>query len=606
MSQRDSGASLVATIGKFIPYLWPPREDAIRRRVIIAFVLLVAQKLTNVAVPLIYGEAVNTVASEDFIFATLLGIIGAYAGVRLLQQIFDEFKFYVFARVAQRAIRTLALKTFRHLHGLSLRFHLDRQTGGLSRVIERGVKSIEFLLTFALFNIVPTVLEIAFVCAIFWWLFNAYFALAIVLTIGGYVVYTIAVTEWRIKYRRRMNEHDKHANVRAVDSLLNYETVKYFNAEEYEAQRYDAAMCKYEDAAVKNRTSLSLLNIGQGAIIAVGIVVIMGMAGAGVSRGDYSIGLFASVNMYLLQLYLPLNFLGTVYREIRQALIDMEEMFSLLDVPPDVEDADGAPALRVNGATVEFRGISFGYGRGDILRDVSFTIPGGTKTAVVGPSGAGKSTIARLLYRFYDPQAGAILIDGQNIRDCKQQSVRAAIGIVPQDTVLFNDSLRYNILYGNPDADEDEVRQAANSADIEKFIAALPEKYNTMVGERGLKLSGGEKQRVAIARALLKNPAIFLFDEATSALDSNTEKNIQSALNHISRARTTLVIAHRLSTVVDADEIIVLADGRIAERGTHRWLLEHKGLYASMWERQQETPPVKADATIKREIGWNA
>ena len=406
-------------------------------------------------------------------------------------------------------------------------------------------------------------------------------------TIGGYAVYTITVTEWRIRFRRLMNEADKHANTRAVDSLLNYETVKYFNAEEFEARRYDDSLRHYENAAVKNRTSLSLLNIGQGVIIAAGLTAIMFMAGLGIKSGQLSVGDFAVVNVFLLQLYLPLNFLGSVYREVRQALTDMEDMFVLLKEPAEVQDKTNAPAITVSNGEIEFRNVRFSYGRGDILRGISFKVAGGKKTAVVGPSGAGKSTIARLLFRFYDPQDGAVLIDDQDISVYRQETIRAAIAVVPQDTVLFNDTIGHNIGYGNPEATHDDIRRAARLAAIDKFIEALPDGYDTQVGERGLKLSGGEKQRVAIARAILKNPAIFVFDEATSALDSRTEKNIQYALDEISQAHTTLVVAHRLSTIVNADEIIVLSDGVIAERGRHAELLEKKGLYATMWERQQ-------------------
>ncbi|MCH9758089.1 MAG: ABC transporter ATP-binding protein/permease [Proteobacteria bacterium] len=583
---KKMNRSPLTVLADFIPYLWPVGDFATKRRVLLALSLLILHKVINVGVPLIYGQTVDLVAEKYFVLAALFAVVGAYAGARLLVQIFSEMMHFVFARVAQNSIRTLALATFRHLHKLSLRFHLDRQTGGLSRVIERGTKSIELLLTFLLFNIVPTILEILFVCLLFWWWFDWRYALASLLTIVVYSVYTISVTEWRIKFRRRMNEQDKQANTRAIDSLLNYETVKYFNAEEFEAQRYNSALRRYEDAAVKSRTSLSLLNIGQGVVIALGTISVMVLAGLDVAAGVLTIGLFASVNMYILQMYLPLNFLGTVYREIRQTLIDMEEMFALLAEGAEVSDVADAATLTVDDGAVEFRNVSFTYGRSTILENISFKVAGGKKCAIVGMSGAGKSTIARLLYRFYDPQSGAILINGQDIHTCTQHSVRACIGIVPQDTVLFNDTLLYNIRYGRADASEEEVRQVAEAADIANFIANLPEGYNTMVGERGLKLSGGEKQRVAIARALLKNPAIYLFDEATSALDSRTEKNIQQALNAISRTRTTLVIAHRLSTIVDADEIIVLADGKIAESGTHMQLLQQNGLYAGMWQRQ--------------------
>lgn len=577
----------LAVLADFAPYLWPAGDAKIKRRVLLAVALLVAHKAVNIVVPLVYGQAVDLVAEADFIFAALLAVVGAYAGARLLVQVFSEMMHFVFARVAQKAIRTLALATFRHLHGLSLQFHLDRQTGGLSRTIERGTKSMEMLLTFLLFNIVPTALEVLLICLLFAALFGWPYAAVALATIAVYAVYTVSVTEWRIKFRRRMNAQDKRANTRAIDSLLNYETVKYFNAESFEARRYDEAMRRYEDAAVKSRTSLSLLNIGQGGIIAIGTVAMMAMAGREVAAGAISIGLFASVNMYIMQMYMPLNFLGTVYREIRQTLTDMEEMFALLRQPATVEDSPDAKPLQVRGGSVEFRRVRFTYGRSAVLDDVSFAVASGRKCAIVGASGAGKSTLARLLYRFYDPDSGEVLIDGQDIRRCTQQSVRACIGIVPQDTVLFNDTLGYNIRYGREDADDEEVRRAAAAADIARFIDGLPQGYGTMVGERGLKLSGGEKQRVAIARALLKAPAIYLFDEATSALDSHTEKNIQQALNAISRTRTTLVIAHRLSTVVDADEILVLAGGKIAERGTHRELLEKGGEYAAMWQRQQ-------------------
>ena len=583
--------SPLAAIAQFLPYLWPEGDRQTRGRVLIASFLLVLQKAITVAIPLIYGWVVDVIATENFALGLMFATIGAYVVSRLLQQIFEELKYYVFARVGQHAIRVLALQVFEHLHALSLRFHLNRQTGGLTRVIERGTKSIEFLLTFALFNIIPTLVEIVFVCAIFWLLFEWHFSIAAFVTISGYVAYTILVTEWRTQFRRLMNEYDKHANTRAVDSLLNYETVKYFNAEDYEKRRYDEAMRKYEDSAVRNRTSLSLLNIGQGFIIAIGMGVIMSLGGLGVSQGDYTIGLFASINMYLLQLYLPLNFLGTVYRELRQALLDMEEMFSLLAQHPDVRDAPTAGRLTVANGTVTFQGVTFSYGRGiNVLRDVSFTVPGGTKTAIVGPSGGGKSTLTRLLYRFYDPDDGRILIDGQDIRQFSQHSVRGLIGVVPQDTVLFNDTLRYNLCYGSPDTSDDDFQEAIRLAEIETFIRSLPEGAETQVGERGLKLSGGEKQRVAIARAILKRPLIYIFDEATSALDTRTEKALQRALDGLAQTRTTLVIAHRLSTIVDADNIIVLSEGRIIEQGRHNSLLQQGGLYASLWHRQENLP----------------
>jgi ATP-binding cassette subfamily B protein len=521
--------------------------------------------------------------------AVPLGLLIAYGLARIATQLFSELRDGIFARVAQRAIRNVALQTFRHLHALSLKFHLDRQTGGLTRAIERGAKGIEFLLFFVLFNVLPTLIEIALVCGILWALYDWRFALATALTIGGYVWYTLSVTEWRIKYRREMNESDQTANTKAVDSLLNFETVKYFNNEEHEARRYDVALQAYEHAAVKSRTSLAALNIGQAVIIAIGVTVMMTMAAYGVAGGTMTVGDFVLVNAYLIQLYLPLNFLGTVYREIRQSLIDMEQMFALLRVDVDVEDKPGAPPLQVKAGEIAFDDVVFGYDpRRPILKGISFRVPAGKTLAIVGPSGAGKSTVSRLLFRFYDVTGGRIRIDGQDIREVQQQSLRSSIGIVPQDTVLFNDTVEYNIAYGKPGATHAEIEQAAWMAHISDFIAKLPDGYKTRVGERGLKLSGGEKQRVAIARTILKSPPILLFDEATSALDTQTEREIQSNLKELSRDRTTLVIAHRLSTIVDADEIIVLSDGRIAERGRHGELLQQDGIYAAMWWRQQE------------------
>ena len=572
----------------FWPYLWPPHNADLRRRVVIACALLVLQQFAAVAIAPLLGVAVDLVGGGGFTPWVLAAAISGFILARLLQNIFDELKSYVFARVAQRAIRSLAMQTFHHLHSLSLRFHLDRQTGGLSRIIERGVKSIELLLIFLTFNILPTALGIILVCGALWWKFDWRYAAVSFVTIVGYAVYTIWVTEWRLQFRRRMNAADEHANTRAVDSLLNYETVKYFNAEKEEARRYEQAMRNYEEAAVKSRTSLSLLNIGQGVLIAVGLYVVMMLAGLSVADGKHSAGDFVVVYSYILQLYLPLNFLGSVYREIRQAATDMNKMFVLLGEKRDVQDLADAPALITRRGQVEFRDVHFGYGRGDILRGISFVAESGKKTAIVGPSGAGKSTIARLLFRFYDPQKGSILFDEQDLSQCQQDSVRTAIGVVPQDAVLFNDTLRHNIGYGTFDASFADIQRAARLAAIEQFIASLPDGYDTVVGERGLKLSGGEKQRVAIARAILKNPIVYIFDEATSALDSRTEADIQRAMNNISRARTTLVIAHRLSTIADAEQILVLSSGRIEERGRHEELLAKNGLYAAMWRRQHE------------------
>jgi ATP-binding cassette subfamily B protein len=508
--------------------------------------------------------------------------------LRIAAIAFSELRDAVFAKVAQRAIRTVALRTFRHLHSLSLSFHLERQTGGLSRAIERGTTGIDTLLTFMLFNIVPTLIEITLVCGILWAFFDYTYALVTLVCVALYISYTLFVTEWRLKYRRQMNETDQEASTRAIDSLLNYETVKYFGNEQYEAARFDQALARYERASVASKSSLSLLNIGQAAIIGTGLAILMTMAGRGVIAKSLSVGDFVLVNTYLIQLYIPLNFLGFVYREIKQALTDMESMFNLLDVSADVKDAPGAAPLREGPGNVAFEHVSFAYDpRRTILDDVSFTVQAGHRVAIVGASGAGKSTISRLLFRFYDVGRGRVTIDGEDIRDATQASVRAAIGIVPQDTVLFNDTIYYNIAYGRPGASPAEIEEAARLARIHDFIMASPDGYQTMVGERGLKLSGGEKQRVAIARTILKRPRILLFDEATSALDTRTEREIQASLREVSRGRTTLVIAHRLSTIVDAEEIIVLAEGRIAERGTHADLLRRDGLYAAMWQRQQ-------------------
>jgi ATP-binding cassette subfamily B protein len=563
--------------------------------VVVALLCLALAKFFNIFVPVLFKRLVDGLVHKPDLAITLpLGLLLAYGLARVLTQSFSELRDAVFARVAQRAIRKVALDTFRHLHRLSMRFHLDRQTGGLSRVIERGAKGIEFLLFFVLFNILPTILEIGLVCGILWYLYDWRYAAVTFVTIGGYIWFTFAITEWRIKHRRQMNEADQEANTKAIDSLLNYETVKYFGNEEHEARRYDVALQSYETAAVRTRVSLAYLNIGQNAIIAVGVTLLMGMAAMEVVQGRATVGDFVLVNAYLIQLYLPLNFLGTVYREIRQALIDMEAMFTLLGVDIEVADKPNAPPLNLAGGRVEFSHVAFGYDpRRPILKDVSFIVEPGRTLAIVGASGAGKSTISRLLFRFYDVTEGAILIDGQNIADVQQSSLRAAIGVVPQDTVLFNDSLHYNIAYGRPNAREDEVMEAARLARLHDLVTRLPDGYATKVGERGLKLSGGEKQRVAIARALLKQPTIMLFDEATSALDSRTEKEIQKSLAEVSADRTTLMIAHRLSTVIDADEILVLEDGRVVERGRHGELLVKGGAYSAMWARQQEAAAVE-------------
>ncbi len=598
----DAGHDRWRTLRTLAPHLWPRGETGIKVRVVAAVALLVAAKVANVYVPLLYKGAVDALTPTGAALVAIpVGLIVGYGLLRCLAQAFAELRDAVFAKVAQRAIRRTALATFRHLHVLSLGFHLDRQTGGLNRAIDRGVKGIEWLLSFMLFNILPTILEIGMVGIILWSLYGPLFALVNLATIGVYVAYTLAITEWRTKYRRAMNEMDGEANTKAIDSLLNYETVKYFGNEDHEARRYDGALRAYERAAVISKASLSLLNVGQGVIIAVGLIVVMVMAAVRIGAGTMTIGDFVLVNSYLIQLYLPLNFLGMVYREVRQSLIDMEQMFRLNEVVPAIQDGHDALALAVFDGDVVFDRVSFGY-RPDrtVLTDVSFRVPGGHKVAIVGPSGAGKSTISRLLFRFYDVDSGAIRIDGQDVRDVTQETLRAAIGIVPQDTVLFNDTIFYNIAYGRPSATPSEVEEAARHARVHDFVVRLPDGYNTRVGERGLKLSGGEKQRVAIARTILKRPRILLFDEATSALDTRTEREIQTSLDEVARNHTTLVIAHRLSTVVDADEIVVLDGGRVAERGRHAELLAAGGLYAAMWLRQQQAGEVasEGDATL--------
>ena len=579
----------VALLGQLWSYTAPRGDWRVRGRIAAAFSALVAARGSNIITPLLYGAAVDMVNNEaGFSLKILLVLVAGYALARLGQQVFSEAKQYLFAKVAQRAVRGAAITCFAYLHQLSLRFHLERQTGGLTRAIDRGAKGIEFLLTIVFFEVLPLFVEVLLVSVILWLMFGGFYAAVTMLTVAAYAYFTVRVTEWRIKFRREMNEADEQAATRAVDSLLNYETVKYFNAEGTETERYDEALKRYEKMAVRSRTSLSIVNIGQGTIIAIGMMMMMGMAGLHIQEGKLTVGDFVAVNTYLLQLYVPLNFLGWFYRELRQSLVDMERMFSFLDEPVGVRDRDGAADIAIDGGSVSFEDVHFAYKDRPILRGVSFDVPKGKRVAIVGPSGSGKTTISRLLFRFYDPDKGTVRIDGHNLTEVTQSSVRGSIGMVPQDTVMFNATIGYNIGYGRHGATQSEVEDASRMAAIDGFIDMLPEKFDTMVGERGLKLSGGEKQRVAIARAILKRPSIFLFDEATSALDSRTEKEIQASLNEVSKARTTLVIAHRLSTIVDADEILVLSEGQIVERGRHGDLLLLDGLYRQMWDRQSK------------------
>lgn len=583
-------ASSLRTIRRVVPYLWPADQFWVRRRVVFAIIALVLAKIVAVGTPFFYKAAVDALSGDGTAWMLAIGAIGltvAYGVARLMEIGFQELRNLLFTRVGQRALRRLALETFEHIHRLSLRYHITRKTGGLSRIIERGVKGVDFLLRFLLFSIFPLILQLLMIAAIFFWLFDVWYLVTVVVTIALYVWFTFRVTEWRVTQRRIMNQQDTDANQKAIDSLLNFETVKYFNAEAMEARRYDGAMAQYEEAAVKTNYSLGFLNFGQALLITTGLVVVMALAALGVQRGDLTVGDFVMVNAYMIQITMPLNFLGTVYREIRQALVDMAEMFDLLDQPPDVRDAEDAASLNVTTGRIQFDGVQFGYDPArPILKGIDLDIAGGETVAIVGPSGSGKSTIGRLLFRFYDVTGGAIRIDGQDLRSVSLSSLHAAIGVVPQDTVLFNDTIAYNIAYGREGATRAEVEKAAKAARIHEFIQSLPEGYETTVGERGLKLSGGEKQRVGIARTLLKNPPIVLLDEATSALDTQTEQSILESLRQIGEGRTVLTIAHRLSTVVDADRIIVLEDGKIIEEGRHTTLLAQGGRYAAMWARQ--------------------
>ncbi len=600
------------TVKTLLPYLWPEGRGDLRLRVIISMVLLAGAKVMTVLVPVILKYTVDKLSLPSDEAALAINswagvpilLLLAYGAARIISLLFRELQGAIFARVGENAVREAALRTFEHLHKLSLRFHLDRQTGGLSRAIERGTRGIEFVIRIVLFNVAPTLLEIIMVAALLWGMLDAGFAIVTMLTIAVYVTWTVLITEWRNRFRRQMNENDSKAHTKAIDSLLNYETVKYFGNEEHEAKRFNQALVSYEEAAVKSKTSLSILNTGQGAIIAIGVTLVMLMAAKGVSDGTMTIGDFVLVNTFLLQLYLPLNFLGSVYREIKHSLTDMEAMFSLLSEEEEVTDKPSAPDINITGGKVVFDDVSFAYDpRRKVLDGVSFTIPAGNTVAVVGASGAGKSTLSRLLFRFYDATNGKIEIDGQDIRDVSQSSLRGAIGIVPQDTVLFNDTIYYNIAYGRTNASPAEVEQAARLAQIHDFVMSLPDGYQSVVGERGLKLSGGEKQRVAIARTILKRPNILVFDEATSALDTHTEKEIQKSLREVSAGHTTLVVAHRLSTVIDADEILVLGDGCVQERGTHNELLALGGHYSSMWQRQQDADRAMETLVQSGELG---
>ena len=583
------------TVRSLLPYLWPTGDTGAHVRVVAAVILLVLAKVATVYIPIVYSHAVDALSPKGHPLIIPLGLIVAYAVLRIASAGFAELRDAVFAAVAQSTVRKVALQTFKHLHRLSLRFHMDRMTGGLSRSIERGTAGVENVLRLAVFNIVPTLLEVVLVVGILWRLFDWRFALVTLVTVALYIGFTFGFTNWRVRFRRAMNDTDNDAQNKAIDSLLNFETVKYFGNEAHEARRFDEARACYERAAVKSQVTLNMLNLGQALIIAAGLGGVMLMAADGVQAGTMTVGQFVLVNTYLMQLYQPLNFLGFVYREIKQGLVDMEQMFRLLAVGQEVADRPGAAVLAEHArgggqpGTVVFHDVHFGYNPNrEILRGVSFSAAAGAKLAIVGPTGAGKSTISRLLFRFYDATEGAVEIDGIDVRDMTQASLRAAIGVVPQDTVLFNDTIGYNIAYGRPGASQAEIEHAARLAQVHDFVLRLPEGYNTRVGERGLKLSGGEKQRVAIARTVLKNPRILILDEATSALDTRTEREIETALRTVSAHRTTLVIAHRLSTVTDADEILVLNEGTVAERGTHASLLAAGGLYARMWALQVE------------------
>tara|TARA_B100001063_G_scaffold104725_1_gene97771 strand:- start:31 stop:1866 length:1836 start_codon:yes stop_codon:yes gene_type:complete len=603
-NQANTGSNW-RTVRRVSPYLWPKNSDQawVKRRVLLALLALALSKVIAVATPFLFKAAVDGLARNNEVTDGLILILGAgglmfaYGFFRLASVGFGELRDAIFARVGQRALRSLALETFEHIHALSLRYHITRKTGGLSRIIERGVKGIDFLLRFLLFSIIPLLIELTLVATILFIVFDVWYLAVIVIMIISYVWFTFTVSEWRVKIRKEMNDQDTDANQKAVDSLLNFETVKYFNAEKVESERFDSSMRLYEIAALKTSYSLSFLNIGQAILISIGLVIVMVMAALGVQNGTLTVGDFVLVNAYMIQITMPLNFLGTVYREIRQALVDMSEMFDLLEQPAEISDIKDAEHLNVCNGKIEFKNITFGYEKDRvILRDFNLIVGAGQNVAIVGASGSGKSTIGRLLFRFYDIDQGGLWIDGLNIKTVTQSSLHAAIGIVPQDTVLFNDTIYYNIAYGDSNASQEDVVNAAKAAEIHQFVSNLPEGYNTIVGERGLKLSGGEKQRVGIARTLLKNPPILLLDEATSSLDTETENCIQKSLNQLLEGRTVLTIAHRLSTVVNSDFIVVLENGEIIEQGTHKELLALKGRYNRMWNRQANEEQTKVES----------
>lgn len=610
--ERDNGTPIDSSRAEhwivlrgLLPFVWPEGRPDLRARVVLAFAVLLVAKLVTVAVPIFYKNATDQLAAQIGVTSITTGqglalgvgaLILAYGTGRVLMMVLNQIRDVIFTEVGQNAVRQLNNRTFAHLHRLSLRFHLERRTGGLSRIIERAIRAIELIIRMGILNVVPTLLELMLVCGILFYFFDWRYVVIVLAMVAVYISFTFAASERRMIIRREMNESDTDANTKAIDSLLNFETVKYFGNEELEARRFDGAMARYERAAIKTYQSLGILNSGQSLIFTTGLTACMLLAARGVVVGYHTIGEFVMINALMIQLYIPLNFMGMVYREIKQGLVDLENMFALLQVAPEIKDKPGAKPLIVSKGDIRFENVSFAYEpERQILKDLSFEVPPGKMVAIVGPSGAGKSTISRILFRFYDIHSGHVTIDGQDIRDVTQKSLRAQIGVVPQDTVLFNDTIYYNIKYGRPDATEQDVYDAAKLAQIDKFICALPQAYQTMVGERGLKLSGGEKQRVAIARTILKAPPILILDEATSALDSHTEKEIQDALDRVARDRTTLVIAHRLSTIVHADNILVLEKGRLVERGTHAELISKRGLYESLWTRQRQAEKAREE-----------